>query len=748
MKYIQNAHSICTLKVWAAIVIAFGLVAGPGLWAQNAAQKAALAQLRPHTNARALDASASSSEAANTSLNQPAGLAFDGAGDIFIADSANNLIREVDLNGIITTVAGTGEQGFGGDGGAATSALLDTPMGIAVDSAGNLYIADTHNHRIREVSSGTITTIAGTGVAGFSGDGAAATTATLNQPVALAIDSRGYLYIADTRNHRIREISGGIISTVAGDGEQHYSGDGGLATAAGLDSPNGVAVDAAFNLYIGDSNNQRVRKVTYSTGIISTIAGNGVKGFSADGSATTVELARPLGVAVDSNGTVYVADSDNHRIRSISGGQLATIAGNGVEGYSGDTGLATGASLDTPRAVAAYGSSVAVADTANQAVRTVTSDGVSTTAGTSAQQTESLLMSGVTNTVYGTSALLTASFSHASNVATGQVSFYDWTGASPAVAGTASLSSNTATLNTRQLTAGRHYIIAMYAGDSNNQAITSSAYVLLVAQASTKTGLQSSNQNPNYGVSVTLTATVTSTTIGTPTGTVSFYNGTTLLNATPAALSDGIATLTLSTLPAGAQSITAQYNGDTNFSASTSQSISETVLNADFTLAVTPATQSVLPSHSVSYTITLTPQGATFSNVVSLSVSGLPTGVTASFAPASIAAGSGVSTSVLTLNASAQARLEKVRWGGMAASTALALLLLPMTLMRRARRLARRFSGVAGWTIVLFALAVASILTGCGGGGFFTHASRSYTVTVTAVSGSSTQNTSVTLIVQ
>ena len=210
MKYIQNAHSICTLKVWAAIVIAFGLVAGPGLWAQNAAQKAALAQLRPHTNARALDASASSSEAANTSLNQPAGLAFDGAGDIFIADSANNLIREVDLNGIITTVAGTGEQGFGGDGGAATSALLDTPMGIAVDSAGNLYIADTHNHRIREVSSGTITTIAGTGVAGFSGDGAAATTATLNQPVALAIDSRGYLYIADTRNHRIREIVSAI----------------------------------------------------------------------------------------------------------------------------------------------------------------------------------------------------------------------------------------------------------------------------------------------------------------------------------------------------------------------------------------------------------------------------------------------------------------------------------------------------------------------------------------------------------
>jgi sugar lactone lactonase YvrE len=253
-------------------------------------------------------------QATAASLALPAGIAFDSAGNLYLADLNHHIIREVNIAGIATTVAGTGEQGFSGDGGAATSALLDSPAGVAVDGAGNIYIADTHNHRIRKVSGGTITTIAGTGVAGFSGDNGPAVSATLNNPTALPLDSNGNLYIGDTDNHRIRKIIGTAISTVAGSGEQFFSGDGAAATAAGLDSPSGVAVDAASNIYIGDTRNQRIRVVNPS-GIISTLAGNGSKAYGGDGGAASgASLARPRGLSVDAQGNIYFADSDNNTI--------------------------------------------------------------------------------------------------------------------------------------------------------------------------------------------------------------------------------------------------------------------------------------------------------------------------------------------------------------------------------------------------------------------------------------------------
>jgi len=825
----------CTLRSFGMLIAMAGMVLAiaPRLaWAQNAAQQATLARLgRSTASPNSAGALASGVEATTVPLSRPGGLAFDAAGNLYFADTDDNVILEVNLAGVLTTVAGDGEQGFYGDGGAATSALLDSPGGVAVDSAGNLYIADTHNNRIREVSGSVITTVAGTGVAGFAGDGGAAASAALDLPTAVAVDSKGNIYVADANNHRIREISGMNISTVAGDGEQTYSGDGGLATAAGLDSPRGVAVDAAFNVYIGDTQNQRVRMVTFSTGIISTLAGTGVKGFTADGPAASAALARPRGVAVDASGNVYLADSDNDRIRTVSGGNVNTIAGNGSEGFSGDTGLATNASVDTPRAVAVNGSSVALADSENNRIRAVNNGIIQTIAGLAPSGTESIVLSGAVNGMYGTGSI-TANFSNGGLTATGQVTFYDGEGSSPSVIGAATFASNSASISTSQLFAGTHYIVASYSGDSKNAAVTSGVYVFVVApapltavanavnllygqviptltgtlsgvlpqdsgkvtaefstlatntsapgtypiavaltgsaaanytlspgtgsgsvtiaQAPTITTLTGSSATPVAGAAFTLTAKVASTTSGTPTGTVSFFNGAALLNSTPAALSGGVATLTVSTLPVGPLNLVAQYSGDTNFIASNSSALSGSVISPDFTVAPSPAAQTLLPSASTNYTITLTPVNPTFVYPVSLSASGLPAGVTATFAPASIAAGAVTSTSTMTLSASNLAyQPNKTRsFGGIATCAALAFLLLPMAFGRRARRAAARLSRPGRMLVALLALVVLGAMTGCGGGGFFSHSTQTYTVTVTAVSGPDTHTTDVTLTVQ
>ncbi|MGA3161656.1 MAG: Ig-like domain repeat protein [Terracidiphilus sp.] len=720
--------------------------------AQNAAQRAALARLSLARSSAQPDFTPPSgtTEASNFYLYQPAGLAFDAAGDLFIADSGDNVILKVNVDGIVSVVAGTGAQGYGGDGGAATSALLDSPAGVAVGTSGNIYIADTHNNRIRKVSGGTITTIAGSGVVGYSGDGAAAAAATLSYPTALAVDSNGNIYIADTNNHRIREITGTTINTVAGNGAPSYSGDGGLATAAGLDSPNGVAVDAAFNIYIGDTHNQRVRMVTFATGKISTIAGTGVKGFNGDGLATTAELALPGGVAVGASG-VYVADSDNDRIRLISGGQITTIAGNGSEGYSGDSGVSTNAALDTPRTIAVYGSTVVFSDTENQAVREVNGGELNTLAGSSSNSVESLTLSGATTTIYGSgTGTLTATIANGSKTATGPVTLVDGLGTSPALVGTTSLSANSASFNTILLTAGTHYLVATYPGDANNPAITSSVYVLAVTQAQSNTALTTTNTTFILGAPPTLKATVTSTN-GAPTGTVNFYDGLTLLNAAPVALSGGVAQLILTTLPVGlGQSLTAVYSGDTNFLTSTSTAVTENVITPDFNITSPTPAQTVLPVSSVNYTITLTPTNPTFVYPVTYSVtSTLPTGVTASFNPTSINAGAGASSTVLTLTASAQARTdERIHSiGGAAAPMVLALLLLPMAFSRRARKTARQLSRFGKAFLALLMLAGLSALAGCGGG-FFSHPTEYSTVTVTAVCGPNNHATNVTLIIK
>ena len=309
------------------------------------------------------------------------GIAVDSAGSLYIADYWNNRIRKVS-NGVITTVAGNGTLGFSGDNGPATSAQLWNPTGVAVDSVGNLYIADTGNYRIRKVSNGVIATVAGNGVCcDFGGDNGPATSAQLGLSPAtgVAVDSAGNLYIADTYDERIRKVSNGVITTVAGGGS--VLGDSGPATGALLSGPNGVAVDSAGNLYIADTGNSRIRKV--SNGVIATVAGNAGYGFFGDnGPATSALLYGPFGVAVDSAGNLYIADTYDNCIRTVSNGVIATVAGNGTPGFSGDNGPATSAELHSPWGVAVDSAgNLYIADSGNSRIRKVSNGVITTVAG-------------------------------------------------------------------------------------------------------------------------------------------------------------------------------------------------------------------------------------------------------------------------------------------------------------------------------------------------------------------------------
>jgi trimeric autotransporter adhesin len=318
-----------------------------------------------------------------TFSQQLAGIvAVDVSGDIYIADRNNHVIRMVAKStGIITTVAGNGMEGYSGDGGQATVAQLRSPRGVAVDAYGNIYIADADNRRIRVVtrSTGIITTVAGDGQYGFYGDGGRAIGAAIGRPQSIAVDASGNIYISDTDNRRIRVVtkSTGIITTVAGNGQNGFSGEGGQATFAAIGVSQSIAVDASGNIYIADADNRRIRKVTKSTGIITTVAGNGEYGNAGDGGqATSAQLSSPRGVAVDASGNIYFSD-DSSLVRMVtkSTGIITTVAGSETSGFNGDGDVPRWAQLNHPQGITVDTlGNLYIADTGNNRIRMVCSD--------------------------------------------------------------------------------------------------------------------------------------------------------------------------------------------------------------------------------------------------------------------------------------------------------------------------------------------------------------------------------------
>jgi sugar lactone lactonase YvrE len=315
--------------------------------------------------------------ATSAAFDQPRAAAVGPDGSVYIADTFNHRIRRVDPSGAVMTIVGTGGPSFSGDGGPAAAATLNLPHGVAVDATGaGLYVADTGNHRVRRVdlATGIIVTFAGGPAPGAGGDGGPATAAQLQDPKGVYAAPSGDLYIADSGNERIRRVDrAGTITTLAGTGVTGFSGDGGPAAAAQFDGPRSLAMDGADNLYVADDNNDRVRRID-PAGVITTVAGSGVEGFAGDGGpAGAAQLNHPRGVTVDGRGVLFIADSMSHRIRRVDpSGVISTVAGCGRQGYGGDGGPATVARLFEPRGVAVDATGrLFVADTYNDRIRLV-----------------------------------------------------------------------------------------------------------------------------------------------------------------------------------------------------------------------------------------------------------------------------------------------------------------------------------------------------------------------------------------
>jgi hypothetical protein len=551
-------------------------------------------------------------------LNGPHNVAIDAAGNIYIADMWNNCIRKVTAStGIITTVAGNGIASYSGDGGAATSAELYHPSGVALDTAGNIYIADYANNRIRKVTVSTndISTVAGNGTAGYNGDGGSAISAELNTPYSVAVDTSGNIYISDTNNYRIRKVtvSTGVISTVAGTGAGGYTGNGGPAVSAKITQAMGLALDTSSNIYFADWGNAVIREVTASTGNISTVAGSGSNGFSGDGGpATAAKLYYPYGVAVDTAGNIYIADDVNNRIRKVSAstGNISTVAGNGAAGYSGDGGAATSAALEYPYGVALdTANNIYIADEGNNRIRAVGQ----------VKATPSIFVSCSPNPIaYGSET--TTCTATLSGGATGTVT---WTINGGAWTTTSLSGGTTSAGGFSGWNAGTYTIGVAYGGDSNNNPVSSST-TLTISKATPTVSVFCSPNPITYGGANSI-CTISASDNGTVSGTVSLtYNG---IAWTTLPLSSGSGTATWSsTSGIGTYTIGATYNGDSNNTTATGSgtvTVNKTSPTVTLSSSVNPLnygglsvfTATINGGQSPSGTVTFQVNGQTFGTV-------------------------------------------------------------------------------------------------------------------------------------
>jgi len=519
--------------------------------------------------------------AASATLTQPTGLALDGAGNLYIADTGNNVVRKITAStGIITTVAGDGAAGFAGDNAAGTAAKLFQPQNIALDAAGNLYIADTDNERIRRVdaATGVITTVAGNGTAGYGGDGLLATALTteLNQPAALAFDASGNWYIADAQNNRIRAVSAstGIITTVAGSGVVGDTGDGASAKAAELDAPSGLAVDPAGNIYIADTQNNAIRKVSSASGLISTIARNNAGEYYFAGAFSFVSIYGPVGLFLDGSANLYFADSLNMVVREMQSNYAA---------------------LDFTKSSVRQGSKSA---TQNQ---TVENDG---------NVTLNLTLPGIL--VDTTDPLGFANAALDANTTTCPADSNPFlAGNADCVIGAVFAPSLSLTfpsgVSSEPLTP---YIYVGTKGDTVNSPLEIELIGTATSLNSTTVVLTPSQNPSSYGQKVTFTAAVTTGDTTNPlSGTVTFYDGANALSSVT--VSGGAATYSIFTLAVGVHTITAKYNGDSYHYASTVDANSTLVQEVDeatSTGIVSSGSPSVLGA-SVTFTATVTAPG-------------------------------------------------------------------------------------------------------------------------------------------
>jgi len=609
--------------------------------------------------------------AISAKLSAPDGVALDGAGNLYIADTGNNVVRMVTPStGIITTVAGTGNGGYAGDGQAATAAELNQPWGVTVDAGGNLYIADTFNQRVRRVDlvTGTITTVAGNGLPSpkgngkgtYSGDGGKATLAGLSLPYALAIDLAGNMYIADSDNNRVRKVdTSGIVTTYAGSANNGYKGDGDAATSAWLHLPTGVALDAAGNLYIADTQNAAIRKVNAATGIISTLAVNGLGTTLNQGVLGPVILYAPIGLFVDGAGNVYLSDHYNMLVLEIEANQaVLDFTANPVrQGDKSSTKNQTvendgNAALDltsiTPDANAALDGATTTCNTGaptlamdadcvigavfapspslnliNPTLETGNIDIVDPAANspldieligdaTAVNSTTTVLTSSLNPSNFGQGVTFSATVTTGAGTGslTGTVTFTD--GGTVLVSNVALNAAGVATYATPALAVGPHSIVASYSGDLLHFASDSNPALIQMVDEVTATALTTSGSPSALNANVTFTATVTDPNAGgiAPDGTVTFTDGATILGSV-SLNGAGVASYSTTTLPQGLNAIQASYSGDAAKDVLASASA---ILNQDVQAASTSVVSSSLnPSNfgdSVTFTATVTAGGS------------------------------------------------------------------------------------------------------------------------------------------